>query len=159
MKRRTAQHHIDGLLALLLFGVFAACVLAVLFTGADAYRRLTERDRAAYDRRTCLQYVAQRVRQAEHPEAVSVENFGGVDALVLNEGEYVTRLYCWDGQLMELYCAEDEALEPVDGEYILESGSLAFTLEDGLLTVTSVDTRGEESRLQLSLRRGEGAAA
>ena len=35
MRQRTIQHHIDGLASLLLFGVFAACVLMVLLTGAD----------------------------------------------------------------------------------------------------------------------------
>ena len=48
----------DTLLALLLFGLFSVCVLAVLLTGADAYRRLTQRDRLAFDSRTCTQYVA-----------------------------------------------------------------------------------------------------
>ena len=36
MKKR-AQHHIDGLLALLLFGVFASCLLAVLLGGAGGF--------------------------------------------------------------------------------------------------------------------------
>ena len=57
MKKHSIQHHIDTLAVLLLFGVFAVCVLSVLLTGADAYRRMTERDNRAYDRRTCVQYV------------------------------------------------------------------------------------------------------
>ena len=64
MRRKPIQHHIDGLAALLLFGVFAVCVLAVLLTGADAYRRLTQRDQAAYDRRTCEQYLTTRDRKS-----------------------------------------------------------------------------------------------
>ena len=36
MREKRVKHHIDGLVALLLFGVFAACVLVVLLTGADA---------------------------------------------------------------------------------------------------------------------------
>ena len=51
-----------GLAALLLFGLFAFCVLAVLLTGAGAYRRLTARDQAAYEWRSCTQYIATRVR-------------------------------------------------------------------------------------------------
>ena len=54
MKRKTIKHHIDGLIALLLFGVFAVCVLAVLLTGADAYRR--QIGRASCRERVC-QYV------------------------------------------------------------------------------------------------------
>ena len=95
--------YIDGLLALLLFGVFAVCVLAVLLTGARAYRGLTQRDQAAYSRRVCVQYIATRVRQADRAEGVSVEPFGEGDALVLSEDGYVTRVYHYDGYLMELY--------------------------------------------------------
>ena len=47
MKKHSIQHHIDTLAVLLLFGVFAVCVLSVLLTGADAYRRMTERDNRA----------------------------------------------------------------------------------------------------------------
>ena len=95
MKRTSIQHHLDGLIALLLFGVFAVCVLAVLLTGANAYRRLTERDQSAYSRRTCAQYLATRVRQADSLNGISVESFGGTDALVLEEtgSEYLTRIY------------------------------------------------------------------
>lgn len=92
MKRKPIQHQMDGLIALLLFGVFAVCVLAVLLTGADAYRRLTERDRRAYSQRTCVQYLATRVRQGDRLGDLQVEDFGGTDALVFREdSEYMTR--------------------------------------------------------------------
>ena len=158
MKRRAIQHHIDGLIALLLFGVFAVCVLAVLLTGADAYRRLTERDQSSYSRRTCVQYIATRVRQADSLGQISVESFGGQDALVLLDGDYLTRVYCYDGHLMELYCAEDAGLEPQDGEKVLKADSLTAAMEDGLLTATiygadCIDT------VRISLRSGEEAAS
>ena len=142
MKKRPIQHQLNGLMALLLFGVFAACVLAVLLTGASAYRRLTQRDQEAYLRRTCVQYLATRVRQADSRDCVSVERFGGADALVLTEtdGSYATRIYCYDGWLMELYSAVDADMEPQDGEKVLELSSLRLTLEDGALTADTVDT-------------------
>ncbi len=160
MKRQPIKHHLNGLIALLLFGVFAVCVLAVLLTGADAYRRLTLRDQAAYDRRTCVQYVATRVRQADGAGCVAVEPFGGSEALVLAEQEspYVTRVYCHEGYMMELYADASAELSPGDGEKIMPADSLAFALEDGLLTVTAgVD--GAPSTLVLALRSGEGVGA
>lgn len=151
MKKLTVKHHMDGLAALLLFAVFAASILAVLLTGAGAYRRLTLRDQQAYAQRTAVQYVAQRVRQA--PGAVAVEDFHGADALVLESGDgYVTRVYCWNGSLMELYCAGDLDLNPEDGEKVMEAASLELTLDQGLLTAR-VDGG---PRLYLSLRGGEG---
>ncbi len=159
MNRRPAKHHMEGLMALLLFAVFAACVLMVLLTGAEAYRRLTQRDRTAYDRRTCVQYVATRVRQADGLDAVAVEDFGGGDCLTLTEtidgADYVTRVYCYDGYLRELFTAASAELEPEAGQEIMAAGGLELELEDGLLTVVTTDEEGTESSLLLTLRSGE----
>lgn len=160
MREKQVKHHIDGLVALLLFGVFAACVLVVLLTGADAYRRLTERDQAAYEHRTGVQYIATRVRQADHAGGVAVEDFGGVDALVLGADEvYAARVYCYDGWLMELYALAEEPMEPRDGQKILEAEALALSLEDGVLEAALTAPDGRSETLRLSLRSGEGAAS
>ena len=159
MRRKSLQHHTDGLVGLLLFGVFAVCVLSVLLTGADAYRRLTERDQSSYSRRTCVQYIATRVRQADRAEGVSVEPFGEGDALVLSEDGYVTRVYHYDGYLMELYASAEEELHPQDGQRIIPAGGVELSLEDGLLSVEVTDEQGVQDSLRLSLRSGEEAAS
>lgn len=160
MKRNRTQHHIDSLAPLLLFGVFSACVLAVLLTGAQAYRRLTDRDGERFARRTAVQYVATRVRQSDSLDSVAVEDFRGISALVLREeGGYTTRIYCYDGYLMELYAAQEDLMVPGDGERIMASQGLELSLEKGLLTVTATDGSGVRSTLLLSLRSGEGGGA
>ena len=40
MKIKEQKRKADTVLVLVLFGVFAVCILAVLLTGADAYGRL-----------------------------------------------------------------------------------------------------------------------
>lgn len=158
--RQNAKQHMNGLVALLLFGVFAACVLIVLLAGAGAYQRLTARDQVSYERRTCAQYIATRVRQSDSLDHVSVEEFGGVPALCLTEEEgYVTHVYCYDGYLMELYASEDAELTPEDGEKLMETAGLALSLKDGLLEIAVTGPDGAEDRMCLSLRCGEGAAA
>ena len=159
MKREKIQHHMDGLLLLLLFGVFAVCVLSVLLTGAKAYRRLTLRDQEAYSRRTCVQYIATRVRQGDMEGAVTVEPFGEGDALVMAKDGYVTRVYWHDGWLMEMYAGEDVQLAPEDGEKIMELDGLAMSMDGGLLTVEVDGGDAGTDTLRLSLRSGEGAAA
>ena len=174
MKKRVIQHHTDALAALLLFGVFAACILSVLLTGAEAYRRLTRRDQAAYARRTAVQYIATRVRQAEAAELLSqviahpvVEpGHDLAEALALIEsdqdlpvlredGEYATRVYCHEGYLKELYASEEDLMVPGDGERIMAAEGLELSLDQGLLTVSVTGENGEESTLLLSLRSGE----
>lgn len=158
MKRRTTEYHFDGLAALLLFGVFAACVALVLLFSADAYRRLVTRDETVHNRSTCMQYVATRVRQAESPDFVSVEEFDGVNALALTDSMgYIIRVYYYDGHIMELYTSADNVLSPEAGERIIEAGGLDFTMDDGLLTITLIDTEGEQSILRLSVNGGEEA--
>lgn len=133
---------ITDLLALVVFAVFAVCVLVVLLTGAKVYQNLVRSGGESYAARTAVQYIATRVRQAEN---VCVEDFDGCDALVLREeidGEcYVTRVYCHEGHIRELFSPEDAALSPEDGEPVLEAESLSFSLEDGLLTVQTDSRR------------------
>ena len=157
MKRRGIQHHLDGLLALLLFGVFTVCVLSVLLTGARAYRRLTVRDQASYSRRTCAQYIATRVRQADCLGGVTVEPFGGAAALAFTEDGFTTRVYWHDGYLMELYAGEDAELSPP--QRIMEAESLSLSLRRGLLTVDVTGDSGQPDRLFLLLRSGRGSVS
>lgn len=163
MKRRGAQHQMDTLMALILFGVFAACVLAVLLTGARAYQRLTGRDQSAFDRRTAIQYIATRVRQSDTAGAITVEDFDGVTCLCISQdydlNTYVTRVYCHDGYLRELFCSPEDELGLDAGEPVLEAQAVDFALKDGLLTVTATLADGTGDSLHISLRSGEGAAA
>ena len=157
MRRQRIRHQMDGLLMLLLFGVFAVCVLAVLMTGAKAYRGLVDRDQAAYDRRTCVQYIATRVRQGDLTGGAAVEPFGEVTALCMKDPEgFVTRVYCYDGWLMELYTFSDAELEPQDGEKIMPLEGLTLSLEGGLLTAELQMGEGVTDTLRLSLRSEEG---
>ena len=151
MKQTTIKHHLDGLLALILFGVFAVSILVVLLCGADAYNRLTQRDQAAYEHRTGLQYVAARVRQADAAGEIRVEPFGETSALVLGQ-EYLTRVYYYDGYIMELYADASAELEPQDGEKILPASDLSFTLSDDLLNISFTDSQGSADALLLNLR-------
>ena len=126
--RQTKGQGIPVLSAFLLLSIFAATVLGVLLVGAGAYSRLTRRDSHAYDTRTALQYVTARVRQAPAPNQVSVTRFDGVDALTVTQRvdgqDYLTRVYCYEGWLMELFCAADGQFEPRDGEKLLPVESL-----------------------------------
>ena len=152
----------EGLLALLLFALFAVLVLGVLLSGAGVCRRLTERDREAYGWRTAAQYLTTRVRQADLEGGVTLEDFGGRDALALTEeigGEdYVTRVYCDGGYIRELFSSADADLAPEDGEKIIEADALKFSPgpADREIIAEITDTDGGTTRLVLALRSGKG---
>lgn len=162
MMIRQNRRKADTLLVLLLFGVFAVCILMVLLTGADAYKRLSQRDQSGYDERTASQYLATRVRQADRLGGVRIDSFQGVDALIFAEeieGEaYETRIYCYDGYLRELFAAADGVFYPEDGEKVLAADGLTLSCEGRLLTAELTDGEGQIRQITLYLRSGEGAA-
>lgn len=162
MRTRENKRRADTLLVLLLFGVFAVCVLLVLLTGADTYQRLSQRDQKGYDERTASQYLATRVRQADQLGGVEVASFEGIDTLILKEeieGDvYETRVYCYDGYLRELFTAADGDFFPEDGEKILAAGDLTLSHDGRILTIDLLDGNGQLRQITLYLRSGEGAA-
>lgn len=133
MKEKTTK--LTDLLALLVLAVFALCVLLVLLFGARVYRTMVQRSEESFTRRTATQYIVTRVQQAQ---SISIEDFEGCQALVIPEridGEtYLTRVYCYDGYIRELYCGVNSALSPEDGEKVIAGGSLSFSLEGVMLT-------------------------
>ena len=168
MRRQERIDNLSGLLALVLFVMFAACILFVLLTGAEVVQKLTHRDQESYDRRTIPQYIATKVRQSDAAGMIFVADFSSVEAdtqgntLFLNcdvEGEtYCTRIYCWDGTVRELFSEAGEAFLPEDGEKIMELQGLHFSLENSILYVELEYENGESEQLVLHLR-SEGAAA
>lgn len=155
MREGTRQHDMTAPAALCLLAAFAASVLLVLLMGAGAYRRLTDRDTAAFQSRTAAQYLATRVRQSDGANTVRVEDFGGVSALTVTEGEYLTRVYCYDGGLWELYAPAGLDLAPADGERVLDLDGMELTLADGLLEAVLTQPDGSAQTVTLSLRSGE----
>lgn len=124
---------VTGLGGLLVLAVFALCILLVLLTGADLYRGLVESGEESYLRRTALQYLTTRVRQAE---SVEIGSFDGCDALILEEEGALTRVYCYDGWLRELYTVPEATASAGAGEKLLEAESLTLKREENLLTLT-----------------------
>lgn len=128
---------ITDVLALLCLAVFALCLLLVLLTGADAYRKLVNGGEERYERRTALQYLTTRVRQAETLETGFLE---GCEALILGQtidGEtYTTHIYCYDGWLRELYAVPGAKLPPKAGQPIAEAEAFRLQQDGSLLTLT-----------------------
>lgn len=148
----TEYRKTTDLLALLVFGVFALCVAAVLLTGAKTYRTLTDRAEESHAHRVVVRYLTTRFHQAPR---VQVEDFCGLQALVIPEEidgrTYLTRVYCYEGQLRELFSGEDTAVAPGDGEVVLALRGLTFSVGEGILWVEITHLDGEMQRLLLNL--------
>lgn len=154
MKKR--EFRITGLLVLTIFAVYALCILGVLLAEADSYQSLVDRGEEIYTCRTVAQYLATRVRQADIADGLHVETFGGLSALVfrqeVDEETYLTRIYCYDGSLRELFTAEEGAFSPEDGEILLPLQQLSFEKQGASLSASFVTDRGQSRCLNWYLR-------
>jgi len=157
MMIKSNARKIENLVAPLLFAVFAFCILFVLLTGAKAYRTVTERDNAAFDSRTAVQYISTRIRSGDAAGALEVGQLDGCSALILTEnieGEtYQTFVYAYEGYLCELFTAEGSGLGAADGEPLFPLTSLSFTEKNGVIVAILPD-----ATLTFALRSGKEVA-
>ena len=158
MKDRNRKFSIDNVLALVLFGIFALCVLGVLLLGARSYRQLTLRGQNSYNQRTAAQYIVTRVHQADRLDTLSVDGTEVRELTETIEGEaYVTRVYCHDGYIRELFTPASYSFQPDAGECIFPAQTVSFTLDDNLLTTDIIGADGESMQFSVYVRSGGGA--
>lgn len=157
MKQRESK--ITGLLVLMVFALFALCILMVLLTGAKGYEALVHRGEKSYEYRTAAQYLATRVRQSDTIGGIRVGEFEGCSALELRQeidGEaYITRVYCHNGFLQELFTTEHGSFSPEDGEKLIALAELSFEKTENALSARFVTAAGEEEILVWYLHSGE----
>lgn len=162
MKKSFKKIDASALAPLLVFALFAICILIVLLSGANIYRAFTERDQIGYDHRTISQYLTTRVRQSDIDASLYVGAFSDQsaqaegDTLFIMEQsgdeEYVTRIYCHDGYLYELFTLSGISFDPQDGESILPLNHLHFRIQDNLLYIEIEYANAETDTLILHLR-------
>lgn len=113
------------------------------------YRSVAALSEDTYSRRAALSYVANQVHGADYEGGLGIGTFAGQSAVVLSEGEYQTVLYCYDGQLTELYAEAGLALGPEAGTPILPVRALHFAVEEGLLICRAELPDGSHAQIAL----------
>lgn len=142
-----------------LCALFAVLAIGLTLLSSGIYRSTAADADRNYTHRTALSYLVNQVRRSDEADAIALTEFGGSDALSLTErvdgAEYVTLLYCYDGQLRELYTEKGTELTPGDGVAILPLSGLELAMEEGLLHIT-VSLDSETSTTSLAPRSGTG---
>lgn len=155
-KRRNVQHSMQGVFVFVLLGLFAVMSTLMVLLGAQMYRNTVDHATQNNEGRVLGAYVRSMIRAEDAAEAVSVEEYDGVKALALRETiddeEYVTWLYSYEGQLYEQFTGADRDFSPVSGTAICPAERFEPSIEGGLLTVNMVDGAGEPCAVQVGLR-------
>ena len=160
--KQHSGHLVDILFTLALFCVFSVCALMVVIMGADVYSKSVDDMQRNFDERTSLAYIATKLRQNDSAwySSASQTMEGGVQALVLNQTiddtAYRTWIYCYDGQLREIFTLAGLQPAPQEGQPIMELADLAVEQVDAghglVLRLTATGLDGRQSQLCYSLR-------
>ena len=157
-KRNTIHHGMQGLFVFVLLALFAMMSVMLVLFGAQMYRGVVDRMDSNNSRRVLYSYVRSMVRSEDAVDSVRVEETGGVTALGLHEmiddTEYVTWLYEYEGKLYEQFTRAGSELVPDHGVEIIEIKEFTPVLEDNLLTVEMTEPNGEVVIVDTAIRCG-----
>ena len=142
----------------LLFFLFACCMFFVLISGAKSYKNVTAVMEEQFSVNTCISYITAKVRHYDSEGAVTTGKIGDTDALLFRETiqgeEYLTYLYCYDDNLMELFCSADMEMMPYDGQQIMKLDTLELSEEDNMIHF-SCEINGNLANASVYLQSGK----
>lgn len=125
-----------------LSALFFLLAMGITLMGSSVYGGTAAASDAHYTSRTAVSYLTNQLRQGDRSGGVFVTRFGGGDALMLTDGTYYTLLYCYEGQLRELYAETGSGMTAADGIPILSLDTLEISVQNGriALAITGADT-------------------
>lgn len=125
------KHMVDILFVLALFCVFALSALMLVLLGSSVYKKTVSNMDANYNTRTSFAYITEKLRQNDSIDSISIGKLDSIDAFIftetINDVEYSTYLYEYNGYLKELFAKADQTLDPSAGQNIIEIADLSFT--------------------------------
>ncbi len=140
--------------SLALFVLMLGCVLILAVFGAQVYRALTETQSRNNAVRASLSYVAACLLAADEDRAVSVKPGPQGDALILADAGqdtgYETRIYVYDGQLMEEYAEKQSDFDPASAQAVARTDTFTVMVDGPLVSVTT-----DQGTVRVYLHAGE----
>lgn len=159
--RRTHKSVVDVLFTLALFCVFSATAFGITLIGSKIYKDSTKSMEDHFNSTTAFSYLKEKIRQYDHSDGVSIEEYDGQQVLVLkSEREGVmfqTLIYMQDHSLMELFVPANTEVGLSAGQPI--SNIQKFSVEEmkkGLFKLSITGTDSVERELIVTVQSDGG---
>lgn len=142
--------------AAVLFGLFIIMLLISFLVGINVYQALNTMASSESTERLEQSFLANTIHTNDMYDAVLVGEGPEGDALVLREsvdgvGSYETRIYAFNGSILQEYALEGSEYAPEKAITLFDSDLFDFTYENGLLTI-----RTDSGSVDVALRSAEG---
>lgn len=124
-----------------LMAVFFVVLMAGLAVGATVYRSVAASQATANETRMVSGLLASNIHVNDAADAVEVGAGPEGKALVLVQrlasGTYETRIYEFQGQVLQEYAVAGSSYDPERAVPLLDSSTFGFTFQDGLITIVT----------------------
>ncbi len=127
------------IVSLLMAALFGLMLIPAIVGGGSVYKEISVQSAVSFNRRTACGYISTQVRNAQQKSEIYTDkSFGDTIniPITLDGEEYITKIYCHEGYLFELFTYADAEVYPEDGEQLLPLGEMTAEMTDGLLCVT-----------------------
>ncbi len=149
--------HNGRLFITVLFAVIGLFLLFALLMGTSAYRAANGVREGTDEMRLSLSLIANSVRMNDTANAVGAAEGPEGPALVLTEhldtGDFETRLYSYQGSIVEEYTRAGSSFDPQRARIVVASEKFDFAYANGLLTVYT-----DQGSASIALRSLQGGA-
>lgn len=150
-------HEFGRFFTVILFALFVAVLLIAIMAGTGLYRALVDVRDQADTSRLATGLIANSVRASDATDAVGAGQGPEGRSLVLSErlenGTFETRIYAYQGMIVEEYALADAEYTPDKATPIVASERFSFSYENGLLSVET-----DDGNVQIALRSSMGGA-
>lgn len=139
--------------SMLLFLLFAGCMLMIIVTAAGAYSRISTSFNKTFGTSASLRYISNKIKSSESAEIIN-----GGSGIVLRSGGIAQIIYFENGALYEKPVSADSEITASGGERIFELGALSVSEDEGLYRIDA-SCGGESGFTFVSIEKGakEGA--
>lgn len=150
-----SRHSIDVFFVLCVFLICAVSLLGMLFIGIRTQKKINLNTEDNFDMRTSLLYISNKAKHFNEVGKISVGNLNGENILIFEEeidnSVYTTKVYMYNGHLMELFTEKDYEISLDAGSVITEIESFEVkVLKDGLVEILVESLQGKKSSVFIS---------
>lgn len=162
MNEKNDRHVIDILFVIALFCAFVVSAVFLITIGAKVYSSTIDHMNQNFDSRTAVAYIIEKIHHSDAEGNISVGKFEENDAIIIssqiNDTEYLTYIYEFEGELKELLIRKDLVLSPHAGQSILPIDSFSVSEESsGLIKCSILPKNGENYEFYITSHTGGGA--
>lgn len=147
-----------GIAPVLLFALFMVLLLLALVAGLRSYSNEVDSSNESKESRLSVGFLVNTVRNFDTTGFIRTSDGPEGDALVLvqyaNDMEFETRIYKYDGNLMQEYAVAGTPYTPQNATVLFPTEQFAFDVEGELLTI---DT--DEGTANVALRCADPLAS